>query len=703
MWLPLRQFTITGYARVLVALAQCVGAAMPIFLIAPCAYGSDGVPTATLQANPDILMADGRSKSTITVTLDDGTGHTVADGTQVHFSTSSGTLDPSTTVSSGGVARTMLTSSPIAGNATVTASFISSSGGANGVVVVEFTTDPTLADTDQISSNWIRVTSSDYLAYGADSRIIDSAGRKQGVRIAYRGLEIDADSAQVDLDADTVRAQNATMRHGTNPPLFVNTLLYNLDSRTGTGIIADAPGLRSVEQVNINGSNLSTTVLKPSPSAAPIDYDFRDLSQGHVLVKASSVSVQPRVQIQLAHATVYLDAKKIVSMPNEVMPLSTDQVFGQQVLGYGSSGLFLDIPYYSSLSPSGTSLFSLRSQAAAVQAGTEYSGRSGLALDYDHSFMSANRQSDFKVMGLSSPGWGLSWTQSMRLQGGTQTYFYVDSPEHQSYFGSANVRHDFGSVTANVDLSQTKPLNTSTGTFGSDVNAGLQTPSHLLFGGKAHGLFYSEDAGYEVSNQNYKFSNQSLNSTYTSNSLGISFNTAPILPDRRTSITDNLAVLQTNSPTTHFSDVTMNGNLQLNSQVTRLINTSLGYQYTHDPQLAAQVPVVNGTKLIGLANATDKNNFTMSFGARTPDDRWDLSLNSSYGLPTQDVTAGGSLLFRISSQMHFQIDNYYSELAGYGYQDTDFSISHRIGARDLVISWDSLAHAFRFNIAQAQF
>ena len=444
---------------IVISFAACIG----LQLIATGAWAFGGVPTATIQVNPNILMADGRSTAAVTVILDDGTGHSIPDGTLVHFSTTSGNLDPVTTVSSSGVARTTLTSSVIAGDATITASFVSANGGASGTSVVEFTTDNTLADTDQIAANWIRVASSDYLAYGADSGTIDSAGAKQGVRIAYRGLQIDADAAQVDLTTDTVRAQNATLRHGNAPPLYVDTLLYNLDNRTGNGVIADAPGHRTVEQVTINGSNLTVTEVQPGQGGLPVDYDFRDLSSGHVLIKAASVSVQPHVQIQLARATIYLDGKKIVSMPNQVMPLSTDQVFGQQVLGYGSNGLFLDVPYYASLSPTGTGLFSLRSQAASIQAGTYYSGRSPLALDYDHSFIGTDRTDDFKVMGLSSPSWGLSWTQSLRIKGGPQTYLYVDSPEHQSYFGSANVRHDFGAVAANVDFEETQPLSSGSG------------------------------------------------------------------------------------------------------------------------------------------------------------------------------------------------------------------------------------------------
>jgi hypothetical protein len=183
----------------------------------------------------------------------------------------------------------------------------------------------------------------------------------------------------------------------------------------------------------------------------------------------------------------------------------------------------------------------------------------------------------------------------------------------------------------------------------------------------------------------------------------MTFNTAPILPDRRTSITDSFSVLQTESPTSHFSALTMNGNLQMTSQLSRLVNTTLGYQYTHDPQLGSAIPVVSGNKLLALANATDKNNFTTSLGASTPDNRWTMTLNSSYGMPTQDVTAGGSLSFRISSQMHMQADDYYSQFSGYAFRDIDFSIAHRIGSRDLVVSWDSLEHDWRFAIAQAQF
>jgi hypothetical protein len=699
-----RQFHMPTAAHTFAILAGvCVLASLLGLLCAP-SRAVDGVPTATIDAHPDIVMADGRSKSVITVTVDDGTGHVVADGTQVQFRTTSGTLDPESTVTQAGVARTTLTSSPIAGTATITASFIAAGGGASASTSVEFTTDSSLADTDQVAANWIRVTSGDYLAYGADSRIVDSACVHHGVRIAFRGLEIDADAAQIDLDGDVVRAQRATMHHGAKPPLYLDALYYNLDQQQGTGMIANAPGRHTVEQVEINGLTLQAKEIAPGSLSRPVDYSFRDLSDGHVLVKAASVSVQPHSQIQMARATIYMDGKKIVSMPNQVMPLSTDQAFGQKILGFGSNGLFLDVPYYASLSPSGTGLFSVRSVAASEEAGTYYPGRNAFAVDYNRSFNSSSRQSDLRLVGVSTPNWGLSWSQSQRLNGGTQTYLYVDAPEHQSFYGSGNVRHDYGPFSLDLQQTESQPIATGYGSYARSSSADAQTPAHVLIGGgKGKGLFYSEDATYTTSNSIYKFSNTSFSSDSLSESYGLRLNTNPVFPDKRTSITDSLSIVQTDSPTAHFDALNMTGNMQMVSQLSRTVSTNLGYRWTHAPQLGGQIAVVKGTTLLGLENATDRSNFSLGLGASAPDRRWDMSLNSTYGLPTEDMSTGGTFFYRLSSQMHFEVDNYYSRTAGFGYSDIEYSIGHRLGGRDLVISWDSMARAWRFNLTQAQY
>ena len=48
----------------------------------------------------------------------------------------------------------------------------------------------------------------------------------------------------------------------------------------------------------------------------------------------------------MRRATVFVDGKKVVSLPLEVLPVNSDQLFGKQILGYGTNGVFVDMPYY---------------------------------------------------------------------------------------------------------------------------------------------------------------------------------------------------------------------------------------------------------------------------------------------------------------------------------------------------------------------
>ena len=676
----------------------------------PAACASIGQSTATLQATPDIIMADGRSATTITVTLDDGSGHTVPDGTQVHFTTTSGTVDPMVATATSGVVRTTLTSSSIAGVAHVTASYISSNGAASGTTTVEFTADSALADTDQVVANWIRVSSPGYLAYGADSRIIDAATPKRGVHIAYRGMTIDANSAQIDLDGDVVRAQQAIIKHGSKTPLQVDSLIYYLDSQAGTAMIANAPGQHRVQQVSINGATMTTTPLTKDATAERTDYDFQDLSSGHVLITATSASVQPHSQIQLARAAIFIDNKHIVSMPNQVMPLNTNQVFGQQVLGYGTTGLFVDVPYYASLTPTSAGTFSLRSQAASVQDGTYYQGRGLFALDYDRTYSDSvgNRTGDFKIIGLSDPGnLGLRWNQSERLRGGTQSYLYLDAPGHKSVYGSVNLRHDYRAFAMNLSATSNQPLlGGSSQTISSrTAAANLVTPNHRLLGNRAFGLNYNEIASYSFSAQRYNYGSSKISSSSIVRSVGVNLNTNPYMPNKQTTISDNVEIAQSYQQVNNFSAVNVTANVQMNSRLRPGATTSLSYSYTHYPQFNATniVPITQNNRLLAVYNSSDRQNITWGFNAAPPSNLWNLNLDATYGLPTEDTSLTSALNYRLSSQMHLGITNYYTALSGYAYHDWQFSVAHRIGQRDLVVSWSALEHNFQVNLAEAQF
>jgi hypothetical protein len=80
--------------------------------------------SVSLTANPTRVVADGVSTATITATVLSNSGHPVADGTQVVFTTTMGTLGSQstyTTTVQGGVATAVLTAPEIEGTAVVTA------------------------------------------------------------------------------------------------------------------------------------------------------------------------------------------------------------------------------------------------------------------------------------------------------------------------------------------------------------------------------------------------------------------------------------------------------------------------------------------------------------------------------------------------------------------------------------------------------
>ena len=74
-----------------------------------------------LYASPSTIPADGISTSTIIAIVKDVNGNKVADGTIVTFNSSGGTISPTSTTTTNGIATTTLTSSTTAGSVTVNA------------------------------------------------------------------------------------------------------------------------------------------------------------------------------------------------------------------------------------------------------------------------------------------------------------------------------------------------------------------------------------------------------------------------------------------------------------------------------------------------------------------------------------------------------------------------------------------------------
>lgn len=690
----------------LIALSITLSAALGL---ASAACWAQAPAVVSLSANPSVILADGQSTTIITAQVGSSSGHAVPDGTLVRFSTISGTLSATSVAVSGGVARVTLTSSPLAGTAVVTATFLGDGGGASGQLKVEFTDDKDLANSDRSDENWIEVSSKEYLQYSADDQIVDAAAPKHGTHMSYEGLTIDADALQVDVQNQQVRARNAIVRRKGVELLDAALLCYNLPDHSGNAIITNTPGQRTVGNVTLSGPELQAKPLdsKAISSLPATTFGFADISASRVLVVASEVAVKPNDRIQLKHASIFVDGKKIVSMPYQVMPLSTNQIFGQQVLGYGTDGFILNVPYYFAVSPKSTGTLYLRSEAGAEENGTFYNGRNGLALDLDENYGQSDGPShgDFQLMGMGLGNWGASWTHSQTFDRSTRGYFYLNSPEHSGLLASGDLTHQFQHFSFNFNASDSRQP--SENGYSSDtrtVSANLQTDPLRLFGTRklglnAVGLVTAQDAQSHIN-----LPIGSTSSTVDTHGLGVRLFTPTVFFDRKTTLTDSLNVEQDYGAEGRSSALTVQANMAATKRIGPTTSASFTYAFVHNPFLAqphvADLP--NNTALL-LLNPVDRHDFNLSLFTGPPSGLWNFSLMTTYELPTQSQSLSTVFNYRILPGWHAGFNETFNKVDYFTFQDFELQLSRNIGSRDLVLSWSTLDHRFRFNVAAAQF
>jgi hypothetical protein len=685
-------------------LAAVLTACFLTLLALPAALLADEPAAVTLTANPGIILADGKSTTTIAAVATTQGGHAVPDGTAINFSTTAGSLSAQSVSTTGGIARVTLTSAPIAQRAMIAARFLTSGAGASGQITVEFTNDSAIANTDQRSEEWVQISSSDYLGYGGDSRIVDAFGKKQGAHFSYRGVTIDADAMQVDLGANIVRARKATIYHNRTTVTTADSLYYEYLTHSGTAVVENASKGGSLEAVRIIGVDLTVSILADDQAPAGDRYQFADTSGDHLNVTASSLSVKPGDKIQFRRAAVFVDGKKIIGLPIHIMPINTDQVFGQQVLGYGTDGMYLNMPYYIGATARTTDTFFVRSLSASRENGTFSTRPSPFSLDFEHSYKLASGDGDgsFQVLGIQRTGEaGLRWRHNHLIGHDTRTYLYIDRPNSSSIFSTATVNHQFKGFSANVSNS----LSNSTSIFNSSfqerrLTAYVETAQRKLFGSEKTGVRLVTDLTTSTGTRTQKFNGQSVSTRTDTRGADMRFFTPAIQLTKRTTFSDSFNIGASRDDYANRSAVTMNSSLGLQTRVGATSSVNFSYEYRHDP-LNQTFRIINNN--ITLQNLADVHTFGMSLYTAAPDNKWDFSLSSNIAAPTSDLSTFAALNFRVANAWRFGLTNTIGRTGGLFYKDYGLSLGRRIGQREIAVSWGAIDHRVRVNLDSARF
>jgi len=686
------------------------------FLTLEAPARASGRASLSLAAAPDVIFADGKSTTVITATVRDSGGGPVPDGTPVRFTTTLGILIPDTATTASGIARVSLTSASSAGDAALTATAFAASadGSSVGAAKVEFTTDrESLFAQD---ARWIRMDCPQYLIYSADTKIAEAQGKHGSAHLEFKSLDITADAFQVDLLTQTVLAHGAVLQRGRHV-LRVAELRYDLITGSGSAILASGASQAS-SSVTITGYALETAPQPVNAAQSPLvsnPYRFVDLSDSKVVVAARAITASPGDQIQFRRASIYSEGKKILSLPYHVMPMNTDQLFGQQLLGFGSQGIFVNVPYYYNVTPHSKGTIYLRNAGVngttlsnnGLSSGNSFFGNHastrGMALDLEQTYdFGRGGSGQFLVNGITRSEWGAQWTHAQRIDDVTHSYFFVDYPSHRSLFASSNLTRQFQGFSLNVTASGSRDPGTGGySATSTTISTYLQTNAHPL--GRS-GVSYTTDFTAQTGRlvENSPSTGQVI-TPINNKGVDIRLFTAPLRPNKRTQITDSLTVGQVWSGTSSRVAPTVSASLGVIRTFRKSDSLSLNYTYRYDPllsQVGSYSTALNPLEAL-LYSSTQQRLTATYFASLLP--RLSVNFSGSYGLPLGDRSLFASATYRVNNDWGLGVTTSFERYVLNSYQETEYSVSRRFFGRDLVFYYSTKSKKLRFDFGGVNF
>lgn len=686
----------------LVAGAALLGGA----LLAGAPARAAGLATIQIVAERTTLRADGRSTAFLSAQVRDDRGAYVPDGTRVRFATTAGRLDTTVATTQNGVARVQLTAADIPGSAVVTVTLDAGDlQAAPATVTISFTTDASASET---GTNWIRIDGA-YVGYIADYRLVQANGRHGAAeaRVSYRGLTIAADTLQVDVMGGMVVAQgNVTIQQGSGGETRqYNGLRYSLTQGEGVAEKLDASGLPADVQIHAGGARLEESPL-PAGQPAPgrETWQLKDVSQGNVAVVSKSISISPGSQIQFRRATFWVNGEKTVTLPYHVMELQQNQLFREQVVGFGPSGLSVDFPLYYDMRPDGVGTLHLR-HGAQVSA-SAYSTVPGWHADLEQAYSAKGGDGTVEVDNVAQGDWGLRIRHGQRLDPVTRGSLFLDFPNNRDLFVTTQVQRDFHRFTLNATGYGSRspgafdPLTGHSGPAGGTLRGQVYaegTPRVFL---GVPALRYALSAG--TSRQSFYGFTEGSQGILSNDNIGMRLFTTPLPLARGTTFTQSVTAGQAwiggSAVTRHIysgpgSGVTLLGSSSLNRYFGRIGSGSLTYDY-------AQTPLGLGFSGIGVPVGRHRAGLNLNLGSS---DKISLSVNATQGLDVPQTQVYSTLLLGLGGPWRGSITFTTSRYSSYHFQDAEFRIGRRVLGRDVDLYYSTTAKKFQLELAGVRF
>jgi len=624
-----------------------------------------------LFATNESLTANGYSSTVVTAEVRDRSGSPIADGTEVRFATTLGTLDTQLATTRSGRARVTFTSAAVPGQAVITAT--------SGHAVRELTI-PLLTPGEQPPEAHVRVitVSGRYVAYSSDYRTMMADG---DAVIKLGSIQITAGSAQIDLDRTTVRASgddaNAVVTISSGAVTFRGARLwYDWMRRTGAVRLLDNQPPPEAPSTEANTQRPPSPVMgfsgppfAPSPGVDTtlLPFEFQNLEDTQYWVVCRWAAIFPGQRIHFRSAEILPQGQPLLRLPYH--SLSLNPGLDDQYLGIGSMGLTLDIPYYMSLTDRSATSIRLGMNQPEGSFGAI---RGGLGLDLRHQLFVGDRgEETIDVSRFTSKDWGLWWRHSRQWSDTTNTNAFVDFVDHRDLFANGSLDWQGRSYGGYLNFSANLPKGFGASYF-TDLT--LQTHPQPL----AHTpLTYSF-----VSGTFWAAGKAALHEVRQTVQARLALPALSLTKKTTFNASFGAGQVLTGINRGPLADAT----LSLSHRFSPHMFASANYSFLDRPDLTSGFSRQRIGGMFGL------------YGARTS-----FAATISRTLDGRSMVLSGDYSYNITSKLRANVRMTSFRYSSFTFSDLELALAYPIGAREVILYWSKTRHRLQLELGGFSF
>ena len=614
-----------------------------------------------LTADRNIARADGRSNVVLSARVFVG-GQPAADGTIVRFASSGGRFDQDEITTRGGIARVSLIAPNTVGQVKVTASVIGGSNAVPASVTVDFVDDATFKL--QVTSTWLTVKSDSELVYAVNAgssgrRLLGGYSENALVMASNGAITIRGNALQVDVVSGNVVATG-------------NVRVSSGSADTSAKRVSWSPIRRLLLAELDSGAIVSLDPLsllaKPvSQSVGADTFNIVDQSTADVSVVSSEVSLELGGDFNLLfkHARLLVDGQTLAVLPLHRMTVYQRTLFRDQLLGFASTGLTVDVPYTYQASRSGTGVVHLR--RGAQFGSSAVARRTGWGVDIEQQYRSRLGNGTFQVLNVQDGRRGSRLQHSSRFGTRADASVFVDVPNGKDIYGSLQAGYQL--PFARVGMFQT--ASRFVGTSNVQIDQGFTDYRQQL--SIESNPIQIGLAGWRATLSAVNTTQRTVASSSTTRSMADSYGTRLIRAPQK--IAPNWIYSQVVS--LNYVEVVGLSGGGLATQSSSTFRTSLtpssNFQWTYDylqqPQLVTLTTV-----------STPKHRLSFSYDWTAPSGGT-VFVNSTQGLDINQSSTSASVSMPLRKDWELRVNRIDSQLGLTRFRDTEFGIVKLVDGR----------------------